>query len=91
MTSEKRLYHEIKKIKGELEYAEYFQGRNPYFMHWWQKWKARRISKRNEKLLFDLIIYTVALDPRFRKGDWNIAVLVPELIRKGLSVYELSE
>ena len=84
MISEKILYHDIKKIKQKLAYAGYFQSRNPRSMHWWQKWKTRRICEQNDKLLFYLIIDTVCLDPRYRRGNWNIAQLVPELIKKGL-------
>lgn len=84
MISEKRLRSNIKKMRKQLADLNYFYMRNPMSMHWWEKWRARRIAKQADRLILYTIIETVALDQRYRDGRWAILETVLPLIEKGL-------
>jgi len=84
MISEKRLRNSIKKMKKELADLNYFAMRNPMSMHWWQRWWVRKKYKQCDRLLLYTIIETLALDPRYRDGNWAILEAVLPLIEKGL-------
>jgi hypothetical protein len=82
--SEWKLHNEIKRIREQLSYMEYFQSRTPRSMHWWEKRKLRKIAFQYYELMTYLMIDTVCLDERFRKGDWAMTEVLPQLIELGL-------
>jgi hypothetical protein len=82
--SEWKLRNGIQKMKEKLAYAGFFQNRNPISMHWWQKWKVKRIAHQYYELITYIMIETVCLDKRFRDGNWSIAEVLPQLIELGL-------
>lgn len=86
MISEKRLRNNIKKMKKQLADLNYFAMRNPMSMHWWERWRVRKTAKKMDSLILYTIIETLALDPRYRSGTWNILEGILPLIEKGLKV-----
>lgn len=85
MLTEKALKKNIEILKKELKEFNLLSMQNPLRWHWWTKWRYRNLSRKQEHIILYIIVFTVALDLRYRNGNWRVVDTVTKLIEKGLA------